>query len=346
MKYRQEHSLPKSMMILQPDGATTGPAGGGGTGDGDGDDDGLDGVVVDHYYPDPDTNSGDAGPIGPANSHVIYASAATPVPLNKRRTWALKQAKLHMKPSLKDSDLDTFIKQASIAVRGHGAAFGVTPDDDLMTRAGRWMQAGYLDYVIPEIYIKNAGFAKKLQDWIDLNTGPDPKPEIYPGVFTERVQRPDKNETRWDSPEIEKSLKDASDKGVHGHVHFSYRALRSPAQGGPGHPPDGHNIGDRLKAGKYKGPVIPPQRANVVANNTPTISKKLNGDYELKVTGMKVRRWVYWFHTTDGQWHEMHSTPKSKALIAKSELPAKCDVIMVKAIDPHNHESLENHRAP
>jgi Glycosyl hydrolase-like 10 len=359
---QQKHPPAKTLMILQPSGATTGPGGGGGGSgsNGDGDDDGLDGVVVDHYYPDPDTKGPNtAAPVTPADfARVVYASTADPasdcpplkrIELNKRRHWALTNAEPQMlpkKPPVKDQgiNLNTFMQKASETVRCHGAEFGVTPDCRLMKETADWMTKGYLDYVIPEIYIKNGGFAAKLKEWTKLNTGQEPKPDIYPAVFTERVQRPEPGDTRWSPDQIEKSLDDvanANDATVKGHVHFSYRALRSPAQAGPRNlPQDDHNIGDRLKNGKYKHAAVAPERQNLVWNNWPTITPDGSGNYTLKFDDMKPRRWVYWFHTKGGGWNEMYSTPKSKPVIKKKDVPANTDRIAAKAIDAHNHETL------
>jgi len=121
---------------------------------------------------------------------------------------------------------------------------GFSQYDEIYAHAELWLERGWVDYLMPQLYWKqdSAGqaFGPLLDYWLAQNSGGRP---VWPGLFTSRTIAPD----LWPAAEIAGQIRLARSRDVKGHAHFSMVALRSNAGG----------IADRL-AELYNGPAIVP----------------------------------------------------------------------------------------
>jgi uncharacterized lipoprotein YddW (UPF0748 family) len=324
--------------------------------------DGLDGIIVDHYFPEPEdkqppTTGPTTGPSGrvledapPAGAPVFAAPAPAkkpPIIVSPKATGAATKArdsivekrrkaiweawkKTHNPPPLPgNTPLSEFFKSAAAVIRPTGARFGVSPNCGQETLVKEWLD--HVDYVAPEIYVrKEKDFDDQLKKWRD-ELG-EAKP-IIPVLFTARVQTPPKNTCdRWDADDIEKQVKKLKNK--HGHIHFSYHALRSREQAGPA-----DNVGKKLKEKHYHTAPIPPS-AGAPVQEKPHLSKaggKIKFDMPSGST-MKVRRWIVQFRKEQqDDWAEQKvKGPDEKDV----DVPDKTTELAVWAVDRNHRESL------
>jgi uncharacterized lipoprotein YddW (UPF0748 family) len=122
---------------------------------------------------------------------------------------------------------------------------GFSQYDEIYAHAEAWLEQGWVDYLMPQLYWKReaAGqpFGPLLDTWLAQN--PKGRP-VWPGLFTSRTNAAEP----WPAAEIVEQIRMArSREGAKGHAHFSMVALRANAGG----------IADRL-AELYGGPALVP----------------------------------------------------------------------------------------
>lgn len=129
--------------------------------------------------------------------------------------------------------------------RSAGVA-GFSQYDELYADVERWLEAGWLDYLAPQLYWKRdtptRPFLPLLDDWRASN--PLGRP-IWPGLYTSQTAGP----ALWPAEEITGQIEAArSREGSLGHLHFSAMALRKNVEG----------VADRLADLYGGGALVPP----------------------------------------------------------------------------------------
>ncbi len=228
---------------------------------------GVDGLVFDHNMP----------------GNPEYGTATRPCtedPVDPRICWMVTTAATqpHHPEDHLNQTLEGFLKKVHNETRKtRGVPFGFSPryNDN---KAKKWLNANYFEFVIPELYFKDekeGKFERELRSWLnsvpDVKPG-DHKPLVIVGLETEKVQAPtwdpkdywsQQRVSPWSPEVIEEQIRCArrveSERAkvrAAGQVHYDWRALRSPEQGGPA---EEVNIGNRLKKELYSQWVpVPP----------------------------------------------------------------------------------------
>jgi uncharacterized lipoprotein YddW (UPF0748 family) len=136
-----------------------------------------------------------------------------------------------------------------------GSPPGVTGLDaygEIYADSRRWWREGWVDYLAPQLYWRNDNDQRRNQRldawWRAENQR---ERHLYPGMLTMRVAS---GGGRWAPTEIEgqiahyRDVRAGSPEAL-GHVHFRMQSLLEDAPGG---------LGDRLRAGAYASPAVPP----------------------------------------------------------------------------------------
>ncbi len=147
------------------------------------------------------------------------------------------------------------------ALRPPGIA-GFSQYDKLYADVELWLQKGWLDYLVPQLYWRidspPQAFGVLLDYWLKQNTA---NRHVWPGLFTSRISAdassipgtPIDNARSWDPAEILNQIaltrnRAASEPLAQGHVHFSMAALSQNRK----------SISDHLKRETYRGAAISP----------------------------------------------------------------------------------------
>ncbi|MBW8899266.1 MAG: family 10 glycosylhydrolase, partial [Massilia sp.] len=125
----------------------------------------------------------------------------------------------------------------------------------LYADAELWLENGWLDYFVPQLYWPVSQTAQAYDTLLDYWLAQNPKGRhVWPGLFTSRIGAP----TRNYEPEeiIQQIMLTRARPAAGGHVHFSMAALMENRKG----------ISDQLKAGPYATQALVPA--------TPWLSKE------------------------------------------------------------------------
>ena len=142
---------------------------------------------------------------------------------------------------------------------------GFSQYDKLYADVELWLNKGWLDYLVPQLYWpieqRAQAFEPLLDYWLSENKT---KRHVWPGLFTSRIDNTGKS---WPVDELLKQVSlTRSKKMEQGHVHFSMVALVENRKG----------VSDQLKASAYTKPVLVP--AAPWLNATPPTPPVLNVD--------------------------------------------------------------------
>lgn len=123
---------------------------------------------------------------------------------------------------------------------------GFSQYDKLFADVELWLENGWLDYLVPQLYwplAQNQQAFQVLQDyWLSQNRQAR---HVWPGLFTSRI---DNSENAWPAQEILNQIDATRSKPDTGHVHFSMAALQQNRK----------QIATRLGAEKYQAPALVP----------------------------------------------------------------------------------------
>lgn len=160
------------------------------------------------------------------------------------------------------------------ALRPEGIS-GYSQYDKLYADVEHWLDQGWLDYLVPQLYWKREqkaqSFGPLLQTWRAHN----PRARhIYAGMFTSKVTTKDDS---WPVEEILAQIelqREIAPGG--GHVHFSMIALQQNRRG----------MADTLKAGLYREAALVPAMAwrGEAPAHAPNLSVSKVGDQGLRLT--------------------------------------------------------------
>ena len=124
---------------------------------------------------------------------------------------------------------------------------GFSQYDKLYADVELWLDKGWLDYLVPQLYWpidqRAQSFELLLDYWLAQNTM---NRHVWPGLYTSRINNTEKS---WPIDEIVRQISLTRSKNMpQGHVHFSMVALMENRRG----------INDALKAGVYKAAALVP----------------------------------------------------------------------------------------
>ncbi|WP_243302228.1 glycoside hydrolase family 10 protein [Geothrix oryzisoli] len=141
---------------------------------------------------------------------------------------------------------------------------GFSQYDELYAHAEVWLERGWVDYLMPQLYWKREAAGQPFGTLLDTWRAQNPKGRpVWPGLFTSRTVAPEP----WPAAEIIEQIRlTRSRGGVPGHAHFSMAALRSNAGG----------IADRLTE-LYAGPALVPTAEWLGGSTPPPPSVWLQG---------------------------------------------------------------------
>jgi uncharacterized lipoprotein YddW (UPF0748 family) len=278
------------------------------------DDDGIDGIVVDHYFPDPDnpgdwTDEGNMVVADGGSSEGAKATQAAKKLEPKKSILALKKSPGYQTKAENPSRLaaDEIIEKIHDKVKTADLMFGVSVGkyqyDHKHANAKKWLENDWCDWFIPNMYYKSATeFEEKYERWIDANTGLK-KTKIIPAYVSRAVKKPFEG-TQWTVTDIASQIaftrgKQDNRKNQRGHVHYSARALQPPPQNDPV-----HDLGKRLKDNEYTAALSIPQHGN--KPNKPNVKRDANRD-QLDLEGPKGKVFLWRIRFLDAQGDPLSS---------------------------------------
>ena len=166
----------------------------------------------------------------------------------------------------------------------------------------RWLQQGWMDYLVPQLYWRidqtAQAFIPLLEYWHAQNPH---NRHIYPGLFTSKIAAPGADtKAAWAPEEIASQIAAVRDRAPGtGHVHFSMVALMQNRQG----------IADTLKIQTYVTPALVPAspwlESGAPAAPVAHLTVQPDGAFELSLrtppAGKPAVRWAVWLRWGE-QW--------------------------------------------
>jgi uncharacterized lipoprotein YddW (UPF0748 family) len=212
----------------------------------------------------------------------------------------------------------------------------------------RWLQQGWLDYLVPQLYWRMEQTAQAFAPLLDYWHTQNPhKRNIYAGLFTSKLAAPGADtKTAWPPDEISNQIAAVRLRAPgSGHVHFSMVALLQNHQG----------LADTLKAQTYDSAALLPASAWLErgAPDAPLakLTARPHGAWELRLatpqTGKAIARWAVWLRFGD-QWEfqvSMQPIMTIRALKSPSDQTPLTGMV-VSAVDRVGNESARIGLAP
>jgi uncharacterized lipoprotein YddW (UPF0748 family) len=181
---------------------------------------------------------------------------------------------------------------------------GFSQYDKLYADVEKWFEAGWLDYLAPQLYwpIDRAGqpFAVLLDYWLQANRA---QRHVWPGLFTSRITRGEPlGMNAWPARELIDQVAqqrsraapgDGGPVGASGHIHFSMVALLQDRDG----------IATQLQAGPYAQAALVPATPWLDATPVPAPSLQASGTRLAwaPAPGSTPRQWALWLRRA-GSW--------------------------------------------
>ena len=260
-------------------------------GPGGGDDDGIDGIVIDHTFPDPENPGG------------LRAAAPGAAP------FAVPGTKV---TAARKSEMDDFIKDVYDLVERYDSKFAISPRRDQFeqkySNAVYWYQQGWCHYFIPQLDVREAAaFETDVNGWMVQNTNAK-RPHLVAGLTPVYLERAKKGETTlWDLADIEHHL-DYAQLHKLGQAMYQFNGMKGPISGGP---TQNRNLGDKAKTKQYRdGKFVPPGNQAVVALVPPLVTPAVGGWTVKAPQGVEYKWWVSEVES-GGNWIE-HKKQKAK----------------------------------
>jgi uncharacterized lipoprotein YddW (UPF0748 family) len=197
-----------------------------------------------------------------------------------------------------------------------GYPAGVTGLDayrEIFADSRRWWREGWVDYLVPQLYWHSDGEQarnRRLDAWWRAENVRGR--HLWPGMLTMRVAS---GANRWPASEIERQIGGyraarAGSAESLGHVHFRLKSLLDDAPGG---------LGDRLRAGTYAAPALPPASPWLGADRpgTPGLASCGGAVPAATLTAYGPGRTRWWFV----QWRDAAGRWTGRTLPATSAVP-------------------------
>lgn len=114
---------------------------------------------------------------------------------------------------------------------GSNTTGGLTSYDDLFADSRKWIQEGWVDYIVPQVYF-SSGFAKvPFQNLVDWWVDNRFERHLYIGQAAYRVGYKDKDKTWQNTSELPNQVRYARASDADGSIFFSSRSLQANALG-------------------------------------------------------------------------------------------------------------------
>jgi uncharacterized lipoprotein YddW (UPF0748 family) len=310
--------------------------------------------IDDYFYPYPVAQAG----VTPAPG---TPAPELPFPDDESHARYLRAGGTLTRDEWRRANVDRFVQQFQATVRGLKpwvkvgiSPFGIgRPDrrpagitgfsqyDKLHADVERWLQAGWLDYLAPQLYwpITREGqaFPVLLDYWIGQNTQ---RRHIWPGLFTSLVANPATRgeplgPRNWPAREItdQLSLLRFRAEGASGHIHFSMVALMQDRDG----------LASALQRGLYAQPALVPASPwlDEQPPPAPTLQREAAGWRIVPGAGEAATRWVVWRRSA-GQWTlALHAAHERVVASAGAERLAVAAVDRLGNLSPYASASLD-----
>ncbi|MCA8974304.1 MAG: family 10 glycosylhydrolase [Planctomycetes bacterium] len=208
----------------------------------------IDGVHIDDYfYPYPE--GGRAFPDDASFERYRSAGGRQPRADWRRANIDAFVERLYRDVHREKSWVQVGISPFGIARPGipAGIKAGLDQYADLYADVEKWLREGWYDYLSPQLYWpidqEPQSFARLLPWWLAKNVHAH---HVWPGLNAGRALA---GKAPWRRDELSDQITAIRNADSHpGHVHFSFRSLRS----------DAANVGGALRTKLYDGPVIAP----------------------------------------------------------------------------------------
>ncbi len=294
----------------------------------------VDGVHIDDYfYPYPEQEGGNDLPFPDNESYARYQLGGGSLARDDWRRANVDNlvqqmhATVHrIKPWLRFGISPFGIGKPALRPAG---ITGFSQYDKLYADVERWLELGWLDYLVPQLYwpIDRVGqeFGVLLDHWIARNTA---QRHVWPGLFTSQVTRGEPLGPRaWPAREILEQValqRQRGDKAA-GHVHFSMIALMQ----------DRDAVATQLQTRTYAQPALVPAAPwlGASAPSAPSLRRAGTDVHIQAANGTSAARWAVWRRQA-GSWRF--------AVLAGSELKfdaASADLVAVSAVDRVGQQS-------
>jgi uncharacterized lipoprotein YddW (UPF0748 family) len=209
---------------------------------------------------------------------------------------------------------------------------GFSQYDKLYADVEKWLQAGWLDYLAPQLYWpvgqKGQDFGVLLDYWARQNTA---QRHLWPGLFTSLVGDPVK---KWQPEEILKQTAlIRADPRAGGEIYFSMVALLQDRQG----------IAGRLSAGPYATAALVPATPWLDATPPPAPQLKREAAGRVLITpaaGKVAASYAVW-RGQDGAWRFSVQPAGETAVVATTD-----EWVVVSSVDRLGNESARTTLAP
>lgn len=214
---------------------------------------------------------------------------------------------------------------------------GFSQYDQLYANVERWMEEGWMDYCVPQLYWpsdrKAQPFGVLLDYWISRNVKGR---HLWPGLFTSSVVETPKG---WAAEEIVNQVAQARLRpAATGHIHFSMIALQQDRRG----------VATRLRTETYAEPALVPatpwlgaqvpEAPQIVGRNLagPTRERSLLLAPGL---GAEVARYAIWRREA-GQWRFAVQPARNRVVSLEPQSAfGRVDAVVVSAVDRLGNES-------
>jgi uncharacterized lipoprotein YddW (UPF0748 family) len=205
---------------------------------------------------------------------------------------------------------------------------GFSQFDKLYADVERWLAAGWLDYLAPQLYWPIEQQPQAFGTLFDYWHGVNPQGRhIWPGLYASRLPAAE----LLAQIELMRARREPG-----GHAHFSMVALAQNRDG----------LADRLRTGPYAVPALVPASpwlvGGVPAAPVPVVSRVRRGGERLHVAitpDVGVARHALWWREADGLWR-LRIAPASAAPIElASATGARIEALVLSAVDRVGNES-------
>jgi uncharacterized lipoprotein YddW (UPF0748 family) len=220
---------------------------------------------------------------------------------------------------------------------------GLDSYTEIYADARKWIQRGWLDYIVPQLYWKSSApqqpYTDLLHWWGEQNAFGR---HLWPGNYTSRVMALGAN---WPATEVVEQIRlTRADSGASGNVHFSMEALLRNRDG----------LNDKLIAGPYAVPALVPAspwlgEAAPAAPQATARVDTLSGRTTVtlaRVGSTPVRLWVVRSRYGSSWTTSIVPGTAREHSFAASDASARPDLIVVTAIGRTGMESRETRLQP
>lgn len=295
----------------------------------------LDGLHIDDYfypYPQKDGQGQDL-PFPDADSHRRFGDGLPLPDWRRRNVDTLVQ---RMQARVRQARPGTLFSISPFgigkpALRPPGIA-GFSQYDQLYADVERWLEQGWCDALVPQLYWPIAQTAQAFPVLLDYWLA-QPRPAacaIWAGLYTSRLPARD-GDRGWEPQELLDQIARVRERpAAGGHVHFSMVALARNRRG----------IADALRDGPYATPALPPAMPGLdplpVAAPRATAWREGGGALVVALAHADPRatRHALWAQT-DGRW-QFQVVPAAAGTL---RLPPTCQALVVSSVTRSGVES-------